>query len=257
MRPELFLDRSRQQNYAETNPMNFAISSRAYLCLAMTALVLMVSLDVAAEIAAFSYGHPSIYGLARLVRMDFEANFPSVASGLNILFAAGLLAALARNARCSGDPLWRGWAVLAVTFAFLGIDELVSIHEIIGHSIRASTGMEDRSLRLWVIPYLALAACVGFFCLQLLRGLSTSTRNRFILSGTIFVVGAAGIESVGGYYLELLGGRQNLTYAILTTVEETMELAGMILFVHSVLRHVECERIHLALRVGQTGESPG
>ena len=46
--------------------------------------------------------------------------------------------------------------------------------------------------------------------------------------------GAIGVELIGGRYLEL-HGVENLTYAMITTVEESLEMAGVIIFIWALL----------------------
>ena len=41
------------------------------------------------------------------------------------------------------------------------------------------------------------------------------------------------MEMVGGYYVDV--GGVDITYKMLTTVEETLEIAGLIVFLHALL----------------------
>ena len=54
------------------------------------------------------------------------------------------------------------------------------------------------------------------------------------MAATLFIGGAIGVELVGGRHVEL-HGRQNWTYSMIVTVEESLEMAGLIVFIWALL----------------------
>ena len=54
---------------------------------------------------------------------------------------------------------------------------------------------------------------------------------------TIYIGGAIGCELIGAYYAEICG-TQNMAYSMIVTVEESLEMAGLILFIWALLKYV-------------------
>ena len=67
--------------------------------------------------------------------------------------------------------------------------------------------------------------------------LSREIRFYIFIAAALFVGGAIGMELIGAKYAEA-HGVFNLPYSMLTTVEESMELAGLIVFIYALLRHI-------------------
>ena len=55
-------------------------------------------------------------------------------------------------------------------------------------------------------------------------------RLNFFLAATIYIGGSIGVENIGGYYTEL-HGENTQGYSIIATLEESREMAGVILFI--------------------------
>jgi hypothetical protein len=68
--------------------------------------------------------------------------------------------------------------------------------------------------------------------------LDRSTRNLIIASGVIFLTGALLFEAFGGWYYERIEQSTDMVYVTITTVEETLEIAGLILFLHTLLNYL-------------------
>jgi hypothetical protein len=66
-------------------------------------------------------------------------------------------------------------------------------------------------------------------------------RNRIFLSGAIFVTGAIGFEILGSGIDERLGETAiltNLSYQIFMTTEESLEMLGIVMFIHTLLSYL-------------------
>ena len=91
----------------------------------------------------------------------------------------------------------------------------------------------------WVLPYgilvaLFLAVYAGF-----VRRLPAATRRLFLLAGALYVSGALGFELVEGLYASRAGGR---LFAALITVEECLEMLGVVLFIYALLSYLKEEK---------------
>jgi hypothetical protein len=67
--------------------------------------------------------------------------------------------------------------------------------------------------------------------------LPARTRRLFLAAGAIFVAGAIGVEAVSGMQASL-HGEQNLTYHLVITVEELLEMTGIVIFIYALLDYI-------------------
>jgi hypothetical protein len=239
--------------------MSKLIPHSHHLLLGLTALaVLLVLASLGGLVAKFYFGDPWFHGLVPMFDLDVERNIPSFFSTGLILLCAGMMAALAYREPRSNRPGWQG---LSLIFVVLSADELVSLHERLIEPVRATLHTSGVLYFAWVVPYGVAAILIGLLYLRFLFRLPRLTRNRMIVAGCVYVGGAVGLELVGGAYLEILHDQHNLPYELLTTVEESLEMAGMILLLRALLKHfggeTEVIRSVKALSVATTRFSHG
>jgi hypothetical protein len=121
----------------------------------------------------------------------------------------------------------------------MAFDEAFSVHEMLIMPTRKLLGGDDLGILFyaWVVPGIAIILLVGLFMSRFLFRLSAKTRNSFLIAATLYIGGIIGVEFIGGYYAELYW-IQNLTYKMITTVEESLEMAGVIVFIWALLVYV-------------------
>ena len=204
--------------------LNPAVVART---LGVIAFVLVVA-GVGGQLAKYLWGHPRLFGLVRLFDVNNEQNIPAIFSAFLLLFAASLLAVITIFKNRQRDIDVSKWAVLSLGFLFMAVDEATSIHENLTGPMRGLLGLSEGGLGFfyftWVIAGIAIALVLGLYFLGFLLRLPEKTRFFFIDAATLFLSGAIGLELIGGRYFELHG--LNLTYNMITTVEETLEMAG-------------------------------
>jgi hypothetical protein len=170
----------------------------------------------------------------RRVNLDEEGNVPTLFNALLLLMSAVLLAVQAYASRCEGNKFAANWGWLAVIFAFLSIDEGVELHGFFSELARLQIG--GSHIRPWVLVYGVLLIVLGIAYIRFLVGLSSTTRKRFFWAAGVYLFGAFGMEIVGSVWAGT-HGEQNWTYGSLTTVEEVIEMGGLILFIRALLLH--------------------
>lgn len=208
-------------------------------------------------------GHDYVLGVAPLFDLDHENNIPTWYQSIALLICATLLAWVAylHRVQRAGDS--HSWAFLAAVMLLLSVDEMASIHEKIDYLVDASVHPSFPFRPAWVLPGLLFTAIVGLFLLRWLMRLPERTRNRFLLAGAVFLLGAVGMES-----LEAWSARGILSFPgpsssgqiwefLLLTAEEGLEMIGVVLFLDALLRHIEYEgpKMVVAL-VGANQETP-
>jgi hypothetical protein len=216
----------------------------------------LACLSVSGQVVKYAAGHDSLYGLVPLFDLDREANVPTFFSALLLFGASVLLAVIAHLKRADSAPFATHWGALAAIFLFLAFDEASSIHELL---MRPADGLAgDRRAGVfhfsWVIPAMAGLAVLGAAYLRFWLHLPRRTRWLVFASASIYVGGAVGMEMVGGRYASR-HGVENLAYNLVATVEETMEMAGMVLFIVTLLSYLAATYGPLELRlVGGGGQ---
>lgn len=203
--------------------------------------VLLACLSTVFQLLKFGTGHDTLFGLVSLFNLNGEQNIPSFFSALLLSLAAFILAttySLMRNSL--QEPYW---LLLAAGFGFMAVDEAASLHERLVRPMRDLLG-HDQSFGVfyfaWVIPAFFIVVILGLCFLRFLTRLDRLTRKAFIVSAMLYLGGALGMEMLGGWYDEKYGP-ENLGYVACFTIEESLEMAGVIYFIRALLRYLETQ----------------
>lgn len=178
-------------------------------------------------------GHSGLLGLARLLRVEEEANLPSFFSSLALLSCA--LVAFANRSRL-GDhaPDSSAWSVLATFFAFLALDEAAMLHELanqLNHQLELTS----------VLPYLGvfvyLPVVIGLAALLLPFWLRQDRHLRVMLAtgAAIYVAAAIGLELAENALITAGWHYSDLPLRIAVTLEESGEMVGVAVFLYTFL----------------------
>lgn len=218
-------------------------------------LAAVAALVVAASTLALFVTHqmgsnPHDVRLAQFFYVDGERNIPTAFSTLLLLTASLLLAVITRLEQRSGQRFVGHWAVLSAGFALMAVDEAWSFHEKLNGPMRALLGHNELGVYYyaWVLPAIVLVAALTLFFLRFLLQLPARTRLAFVVAAFFFVGGAVGIELLEGRFDEVHGDR-NLVSGLMATVQETGEMAGVIIFIWALLRYLGDRHGDLRLRL--------
>ncbi len=219
--------------------------------------------------------HARLGAMTKLFDVDCEANVPTLFNVL-LFFILAALFFLAGNMH-QGRGRWP-WYLMAAILTFLGVDEGSQIHErFMNFTLRL---MGDGDMRIgemgwlfyaWILPYLIAGAALLMLLLPWLLRLEVRVRNGLLFSGFIYVLGAAGMEAYGGKVAEglLVALPQaedhawlpcdvynpgdcflyaDAAYVTIYTIEETLEMTGLILCIGVMLRMLARHRVELTVR---------
>ncbi|MFO0617148.1 MAG: hypothetical protein U0414_31415 [Polyangiaceae bacterium] len=199
----------------------------------LTIVAVLVSLaGLFVELLGHAIGLPLDEGVVPYFSLSHEANVPTYFSAALLAGAAVLSAIAAKAARAlRAKHVWNWW-LLAGGFAFMSIDEAIELHEY-------ANFIHARGLLYfsWVIPAGVLVVILGLGFLRFLGALPRGTRVRFVIAGAMYVIGAVGFELPLGLWTERFGN-DSLGYALLDWVEESLEIAGLLVFLHALIRHL-------------------
>ncbi|MFQ5538284.1 MAG: hypothetical protein ACE5GJ_12630 [Gemmatimonadota bacterium] len=160
------------------------------------------------------------YWHVAILDLDAEESFGTwFSSGL--LALAGSLLLVEVRAR---DDVWRRWwLVLALGFFFLSLDEVAGLHEYV------NTLMEDTP---WTVLGAAVFTVVGIAYLPFLWHYRGRTALLFLVAAAIYGGGAVGVEHFTDSDVN------SLHYNMWTTLEEGMEMTGVVVFIYALLDHL-------------------
>ena len=204
------------------------------LSIVVICLILISSL---AQFGAFFLNQSSSAGYSgRLFRLDEEINIPTLYSSLALAFCSILLAIISYMKKVIASPYKTYWKVLSLIFLYLAIDEMCSIHEILS-ALRPVLNAGGLFYFTWVVPGSIFVALFVIVFWRFIQYLPKRIKNLFLIAGSIYVGGAIGLEMIGGYYSEAYG-ENTPTYALITTIEESLEMFGIVVFIYALLSYI-------------------
>jgi hypothetical protein len=202
----------------------------------LATIAVLILLSTLGQISRHVFQRGSLLGLVDLFYVDTEANIPTAYSALIWLCCSLTAAAIAMTQQQRGDRLAKHWRGLALVFAYVALDEAAKIHELF---LQLDKIMDVGGVFhfAWIIPGSIFFVIFAINSLKLLKKLPTKTRHLLILAGGIFVTGALGVEMIGAWHTDRFGFQADLTYAIVATIEETLEMLGVLILLYALLSY--------------------
>ncbi|OKL41705.1 hypothetical protein [Pontibacter flavimaris] len=212
------------------------------------AAAILVVLNIIAVSCKYLTDHPNAWGIIPQFELDNERNIPTYFSSFILLLSSFLLFTIAFMKQRQRDKYTWHWRLLAFVFLYMSVDESAGIHEMLIYPLRDNFNMGGIFYFSWVIAGGLLVLGLGIYYLRFLFSLEARLRKGLILAGTVYVGGALGVELFGGYYADTYG-LDNLGYAMITTVEETLEIAGVLLLMSTLYSYLEQQLAFLRLNL--------
>jgi hypothetical protein len=232
-----------------TTTLFLALAVLAVVAASFSAALSLIALDITrAELS------PDLEQLSKLTKfllkfdVGGEQTVAAWLSSMLMLLCAVALYYLAAMKRQLGQAYAMHWLGLSVVFLGLSMDEAVGFHEMMVLPMREMFHTGGIFLFAWVIPALLFVLVLGIIYLGFLRDLEAAVRRRFLLAGGLFVGGSVGFEMLEG---KLAGFYQQhqLLYEAAVHLEDSLEFAGVLLFLHSLLVYARDHSRELQLRL--------
>ncbi len=166
-----------------------------------------------------------------------ESSIPSWYSVSLLLACAALLGIIAVAKRQVADRYARHWLGLALIFLALSIDDAADLHGHTSYKLQEMFETGGFLAYAWVIPAGIACAVVGLAYLRFLGDLPPAIRWRFVIGGVLFLTGALVMEMIEGRY-DTQRGVENMPYRIMVAIEESLEMAGIVVFISALLTYV-------------------
>jgi hypothetical protein len=198
---------------------------------------LLILANIAGFIARYYFGITSSY-VVQFFNMAEEHNIPTFFSSLQLGLCGFILGIITLVRKKQGAKDYWYWLGLSVIFMFLALDEAIEIHERIALFVRSTLNTTGIFYFAWSIPYGLFILAFMTAYIPFLWRLPAPTKKLMILSGIIFVGGALGMEALESLY-HTETGQKGFYFNIMTTLEESMEMAGILLFLYSLLQYID------------------
>ncbi|MGD8891380.1 MAG: hypothetical protein PVF53_23375 [Desulfobacterales bacterium] len=219
---------------------NIIVRPSRIVCILALAVALLVLASTGVKVFEFVTGRHHVYGLIRQFYLYNEGNIPTFFSTFLLLISTVLLALIAVAKKRNHDAYAINWIILAFIFLYLSLDEAASIHEMFSWPVMDILSRKPEGALYhiaWTIPFIALLLILAVSYWKFLFHLPRKILLLFLTAGILYVGGA-----IGGEFLQVLQGEfrgtENLTYVMIITFEETLEMTGIVIFIHALLKYM-------------------
>ena len=204
----------------------------------LTVVAVLVTCSVAVTLMMYELPHFTLKGfLFAKFSVNQEQNIPTLYSSLALAFCSVLLFVIAQFKFQAKGRYINHWRFLSLTFIYLAIDELTEIHEAASNPLH-DLGINGFFHNAWLIPAAFVLLIFGLSFLSFLFHLPKRIRYLFVFAFCVYLSGAFVTELFTGYYA-FLHGRENTGYVLFTTVEETLEMLGIVAFIYALLIYIQ------------------
>ncbi|MGB3614387.1 MAG: hypothetical protein WBA10_11405 [Elainellaceae cyanobacterium] len=220
-------------------------------------LTLLLGADIGLAIAGLLsnlfiyFSDKNIDFLMMRFNLGAEESLPTWYSSFQLLICAALLLLIGLRARKKEEKFSRHWLGLSLLFLYISIDEIATFRESVARLSKTYVDTSGLFYYTWVIVAIPAVALLAILYAKFVFQLPKQVRNLVILSGGIFLSGAIGLEMVtalihsssGSRVLAEASPQVNLAYSLVTTVEETLEIVGVTIFLYALSIYIKLERI--------------
>lgn len=213
--------------------------SPARVAVVLVALVSWLTLlSLIGTIATYYYlGEDRLAGLVRIFNLDAEASIPTWYAAVSIVSCALLLSWIGFIKKRSEDKYAGYWLALAVIFVLISLDEITQVHELSIQHVRNFLHVQGFLYYAWIIPATLFVFTLALIYFRFWLHLPARTRVLFLLAAGLYLGGTLVVEAISGQY-HWLHGTKNIVIALLTTLEEFMEMMGIVVFLSSLLDYI-------------------
>jgi hypothetical protein len=213
--------------------------------------ILLIAANLARIVITHITGHDSMGGILPLVDVNRENSLPTWFSTINLFMSAILLFSIYGWKKQQKSPDRVYWLYLAIVFLLLSADESASIHEIMGIMMDKTSISVNWIYYSWLIPGIFIALALFVFLIKFYLRLPRRYQILFGLSAALLFGGVFVMEFIDGF-AATDSGPNTVIFELLVTVEESLEMVGVILFIYSL---IDYKQVNESAKNGN--ETPG
>ena len=192
-------------------------------------------------------GDPDKFDFVRMFDLDMERNVPTLFSSAILLISGFLFYLLSKapnEVKEGSRPYWLG---LSLVFTFLAFDESAKIHEQLGDFTERFVDASGYLHYPWVISYGILVLILAAFYVRFFLKMEKKVFWSFMGSAVMYIGGAVGFELLGANESSL-HGTETILYSVLYTIEESLEMFGVIYLIYILLGLLESKTLEFKNR---------
>ena len=187
-------------------------------------------------------GDPDKFDFVRMFDLDMERNVPTLFSSAILLISGFLFYLLSKIPSEVKKGSRRYWLGLSFVFIFLAFDESAKIHEQLGDFTERFVDASGYLHYPWVISYSILVLLLAAIYLRFFLKMDKKVFWAFIGAAVIFLSGAIGFELIGANESSQ-HGTDTVLYSIYYTIEESLEMFGVIYLIYILLGLLESKTL--------------
>jgi hypothetical protein len=211
-------------------------------------IIFLVIMSTVGQIIKYSTGHNYIYGFIPKFNLNDEQNIPTYFSTILLFISGVLLACIAITCKKEENVDILYWKSLSIIFLLLSIDELASIHERVADIMEKFISASGFFYFAWVLPAIIFILLLSFCYIKFFLRLDKRTKVFFLLSGSIFIAGALGLEIYAGYILENIS-EMDFRCEMIAILEEACEMIGVTIFIYALLDYLHRHRKEIVIDI--------
>ena len=222
----------------QNNPKTNSLARRVFFSLVGVVAVL-VTLHLVFQylnLEVYNEKQGQIFELSNRVDFDDEVSLPTWFSQFLLLAIGATALLIARFEKAKSRR--RAWTFIGVAGVLMSIDEVGSIHEFILQSAHLAYYGEivpTAAVNAWVLalPFIAVGGIL--FLWWMYRTLPLRTVVLLMISGVVYLTGAAGLELFSNDF-----AKTSFMYqGTMTALEESLEMIGSIMVLATVVSYLE------------------
>lgn len=193
---------------------------------------------------------PSLYpSVLELFNMDADKNIPVYFYVFLLIIGTLLTSSITLVQIRQNSPQKYGWIVLTLIVFAMSIDKAVRFHDYLIHFIQRILARNIAGIIIYPLAIVLLIVGLAILVLlvKFLRDLPENTRKSFIIAACIYLSGALVLEMIGSSFYDY-SGQNNLVYDLLTIVEESMEMVGIIAFIKALIKFMGSANLQLSFQ---------
>lgn len=211
--------------------------------------LLLIFFSLLGQFYRYFYNEGSERYMTYMFNLDEETNFPTYFSSMLLFFSCILTFFISSSKRKTAEKYSVNWYIISLILLLMSMDEILMLHEQLSTPIRNLFHTQGFFYFAWLIPatitiIVFLIANINFFI-----SLPPRFQKEFFIASLIYFIGAFLMEMIGGKFLSFYG-QNNFRYAIITTIEESFEMLGLIILLNSLLSYCKEELPNLSIKLG-------
>jgi hypothetical protein len=226
--------------------MEVTLNRRRIITLLAAATLSLIVLSVASQVYQVMSGRERY--LVDMVNLDREHNIPTLFQTLSVYGISLILLWIGQSEKGADKARGRHWKVMSFAMFIAATDDILAIHEAFISPIKRLLKTGGYLHFAWVIPGALTVLILAAYFYRFFNTLPKRTRLLFYISAGVYLLGAVGLEMVGGK-LATSVGKGAVSYIVTTQIEEILEMTGVLIFEYAILGYLKSNPLSVSVKV--------